>query len=342
MARRSRRFMITGGEAVMARQRFLLGVVFLLLTLYPKAVLASSPTPSLNGLGWVRFAAISFFLMVFISSTLLVWWMWRSLHLWVKVVPRPTLKACLGIEIVLALLLAVPFLMIAPAHPLAAPGALEAWEQHAAYGTEPITDRVPESDPMKERREALKRLRYELWEYALCNKGRFPVALNMLWDREADCTFPASPGMEFCYVPGLNKGDYESILAFEPDVLGEPRLVLHVSGKITEMSSDEIRQAVKKGDAPTRLARLLPSCYCPPSPCRGRYSGLVLRLTSLIAALPNDFAQKPSDRVVGYRGGIACIRRLCGWGFVCASRSASDGVGRERDNQHRCAGFVGA
>ena len=75
------------------------------------------------------------------------------------------------------------------------------------------------------------------------------MALNMLRDREADCTFPGSPGTEFCYVPGLDRGDCESILAFEPDVLGEPRLVLRASGKIAEMSSDEIRQAIEKEDS---------------------------------------------------------------------------------------------
>jgi len=76
------------------------------------------------------------------------------------------------------------------------------------------------------------------------------VALNMLRDREADCSFPGSPGMEFCYVPGLDRGDYESVLAFEPDVLGEPRLVLGVSGRITAMSSSEIRQSIEKGQSP--------------------------------------------------------------------------------------------
>ena len=233
----------------MVRQRFVVGTVFLLLAACPELAVASSATPYLNALGQTRFVTISFFLMMFVSSTLLAWWMWASLHRRVSLVPRASLAACLGVEVILTLLLAVLLLIAAPAHPLTKPGAFEVWEQRIAYGSEPLTMQAPEPDSLEERREALKRLRYELWEYALCNKGRFPVALNMLRDRESDCTFPGSPGMEFCYMPGLDRGDYESILAYEPDVLGEPRLALRVSGKITEMTSDEIRQAIEKEES---------------------------------------------------------------------------------------------
>jgi len=220
------------------------------LAIHPRAALASSFTPHLNGIGGVRFGTISFFLMVFVVSTLLAWRTWGSLHRRVPLAPRPSLTACLGVEVVMSMLLAGLLLMIAPARPLMEPGAWEAWEERTAYDLRPVSEPAREVDPLEERREALERLRYELWEYALCNGGQFPVALSTLRDREVDCTFPGSPGMEFCYVPGLDRGDHDSILAFEPDVLGEPRLVLGVSGRITAMSSSEIRQAIESGESP--------------------------------------------------------------------------------------------
>ena len=80
-----------------------------------------------------------------------------------------------------------------------------------------------------ERMRSFERLKAALCSYAAGHDGRFPDAAEpsiaaSLWEA------PGGAGLHYLYVPGLSLRDPSAVLAYEPPIYGDERLVLRSSG----------------------------------------------------------------------------------------------------------------
>jgi hypothetical protein len=144
-----------------------------------------------------------------------------------------------GIVLLWGLLFVIVLTMISGARELMTPGA---WRKQGA--TYKLADGPappqPEAD-IAARRLHLEKLRTALWQFAATHNGKFPGAGEEtavpaeLWD------VPGAGGLRYHYVAGQSAGFGPDILACEPDIDPDRRLVLRVNGDIVEMRSGDLR-----------------------------------------------------------------------------------------------------
>jgi hypothetical protein len=145
------------------------------------------------------------------------------------------------------LLFVIVLAMISGARELMTPGAWQkrGWTYQLA-GTSSVS---PAADNKPERRQALERLRWALWQYAAPHGGQFPSQEDPgidpgLWE------IPGWPGLEFLYVSGLTAAGQGQLLAFEPELDSDSRWALLSNGMIGEMRTAEIQLALAEADSP--------------------------------------------------------------------------------------------
>ena len=87
-------------------------------------------------------------------------------------------------------------------------------------------------------------MRTALWQYAATHGGRFPNSAEVnaisseLWE------VPTGGGLRYFYVTGRSAGHSAGVLALEPELDTQRRLVLQVNGDIVEIRSDEVRNLI--------------------------------------------------------------------------------------------------
>jgi len=151
----------------------------------------------------------------------------------------------LSLVVLWGLLFVVVLTMISGARELMTPGA---WRKQG--WTYKLTEATPPaSNNEAERRRGLEQLRQALWQHAATHDGSFPVANEKsldakLWD------LPGRAGLRFLYVEGGQAEDAGRLLAFEPTVDGNQRLVLLTNGLIGTMTTAEIDAALSKAKQP--------------------------------------------------------------------------------------------
>ena len=239
--------------------RALVGIVACALLLgLPIPVLAGMPAPlpvdpeRVSRLGdspLARLQAISFFLLVFLLSALALRAIWNYLRRDFPTLPRLSYGRAVAGVFLVGLLFVIVLTMISGARELMTPGA---WRKQGA--TYKLAENPGPTDPgqseLAARRQHLERLRTALWQFAATHGGRFPapaetnVLPSDLWQ------VPSAGGLRYLYVAGRSAGYGPDVLAYEPELDPEVRLVLRVNGDIVEMRSAEVRALNLAGTMP--------------------------------------------------------------------------------------------
>ncbi len=229
------------------------------VALWPAVALAGMPTPHLSDLAQMRIETISFFLAGLLLAALAIRWLWNFLCRDFPRLPRLSYGKALAVVVLWGLMFVVVLTMISGARELLTPGAWE--KQGLLYKLEEPSASGPaaakqaegpasDAETLDARREGLQRLKAALWEFALKNDGRFPPAPDDPQVAGDHWQVPDTPGMRYLYVAGLGREDGPSILAYEPQIFGDSRLVLTADGRIVAMANDAIRQALAQEETP--------------------------------------------------------------------------------------------
>ncbi|HEV3163923.1 MAG TPA: hypothetical protein VGZ22_07805 [Isosphaeraceae bacterium] len=219
----------------------------------PSAAWAGMPAITLSELARMRVQTISFFLACFLLSAWIIQWIWNSLRRDFPRLPRLSYGKATGLIALWGLLFLLVLTMIAGARELMTPGAWKKEGLTYKLAGEPPTVAEASQEAKRtsrqdsERRQALDRLRMALWTYARSHGGQFPADRNAPEIPDDAWRVPDPSGMRYIYRPGLVADCGELPLAFEPGISGNDRLVLLTSGKIRQMTPDEIRLAAPEG-----------------------------------------------------------------------------------------------
>jgi hypothetical protein len=179
--------------------------------------------------------------------------LWNSLAKDFTKLPRLGYGRSLALVVLWGFLFLFVLTMIAGARELMTP---EAWQlQGLTYkivnqeeGEARAETDAPDSLDL--RRQSLEGLKLSLWDYALKHDGRFPKSLGEPEFDGGKHDVPGVPGLPYGYVPGEMALGPPGLLAFEPNVFGDSRLVLQTDGVITVVSGEEIRRmlGVEEGE----------------------------------------------------------------------------------------------
>jgi hypothetical protein len=224
-------------------------IAWWLLLAFPLQVTAGMPAPlptnpnrvmRLGDSPLARLQTISFFLMVFLLSAVALRAIWNYIQRDFPILPRLSFGRALAGVFLWGLLFVIVLTMISGARELMTPGAWR--KQGATYKlTENPAASVPQESELMTRRHRLEQLRIALWQFAATHGGRFPgpdemtVIPTELWE------VPDAGGMRYLYVAGRSAGYLPEVLAYEPELDPERRLVLRVNGDIVEMRSADLR-----------------------------------------------------------------------------------------------------
>jgi hypothetical protein len=233
----------------MMRRALLLGLACLAIVLLPTVAWAGMPTPVLTEWATMRLSAISFFTVGVLVSALVVKILWNSLAKDFTKLPRLGYARSLALVVLWGFLFLFVLTMIAGARELMTP---EAWQLRGL--TYKIVDQDEQKAPAEEespdsldlRRQRLEGLKLALWDYALKHDGRFPESLEEPGFDGWKHHVVGVPGLLYGYVSGKTADSPAELLAFEPNVFGDSRLVLRTDGAMAVVSGEEIRRMLPR------------------------------------------------------------------------------------------------
>ncbi len=218
--------------------------VFFCLGLLPGAVRAGMPSFSLTEVAEARLDAISFFLLAFALSALLLRWAWNVLAREFAWMPRLRYLQAVAVLVVSGLFVHVALSLIAGARELMTPGA---WMRTGATHRLATPERAPAAWLESGRRLALERLRDALWDYAARHDGALPR------DREDPAIPPAlwsgmhPLGTPLAYLPGRSPASGERLLAYESDdAYGPVRFALLTNGDVIRLPATELTERIRR------------------------------------------------------------------------------------------------
>ncbi|QJW97112.1 hypothetical protein [Frigoriglobus tundricola] len=205
-------------------------------------VRAGMPSVTLSDAASLRLQSISFFLVLFLISALAVRWIWNGFRTDFPRLPHLSYLKALGLVGLWGLLFLLVLTMISGARELMTPGA---WKKDGltyalANETKPATNPVAPAGPTEDgRRLKLTVLFGALAVHAAAHDGRFPSAGDSTIAPDLWRT-PHASGMRYVYLPNRTTNDPGRVLACEPELFGEGRLVLFTNGDIRRMTSTEL------------------------------------------------------------------------------------------------------
>jgi hypothetical protein len=186
-----------------------------------------------------RLQAISFFLLVFFLSAVALRAVWNFIQRDFPTLPRLSFGRALAGVFLWGLLFVIVLTMISGARELMTPGAWR--KQGATYKLAETPPPVPQESDLAERRLHLEKLRTALWQFAATHNGRFPNREDVTAIPAALWEVPNAGGVRYLYIAGRSAGYAPDVLAYEPELDPDRRLVLRASGDIVEMRSSELR-----------------------------------------------------------------------------------------------------
>lgn len=200
---------------------------------------AGMPSVTLTDAASMRLQSISFFLLVFLLSALVIRWIWNALTTDFPRLPRLSYPKALGLVGLWGLLFLLVLTMISGARELMTPGA---WKKDGITYT--LGDQKQPEEPLPTptedaRKQKLQSLFKALAVYAVSHDGRYPppndaAVAGHLW------TLPGPSGMRYVYQPNRTTHDPGRVLACEPELFGEWRLTLFTNGDVRRMTSAEL------------------------------------------------------------------------------------------------------
>jgi hypothetical protein len=201
---------------------------------------AGMPSVTLTDAASMRLQSISFFLVVFLLSALIIRAIWNAFAADFPRLPRLSYLKSLGLVGLWGLLFLLVLTMISGARELMTPGAWKKDGLTYTLGDQKTPEELVRPAPTEEaRRNKLKLLFNALAVYAVSHEGRYPPdndasVAEHLWRT------PHASGMRYVYAPGRTTYDPGRVLACEPELFGEWRLVLFTNGDIRRMTSEQL------------------------------------------------------------------------------------------------------
>jgi hypothetical protein len=223
--------------------RLTAGIVILVLA-DARVARAGMPMVTLSEIASMRLEAISFFLIVFLMSSGLVWKIWNSARKDFPRLPHLSYWRATGLVALWGLLFLLVLTMISGARELMTPGA---WHKQGLTYKLVDDDQAAKAianQPELERRRSLDRLRAALWTYARHHAGKFPANNSPPEIPDEVWVVPDPSGMRYLYTSGLVADEGKAPLAYEPGIFGKDRFVLLSSGAIVRMSDEDLRGAM--------------------------------------------------------------------------------------------------
>lgn len=210
----------------------------------------SSHNPTIDKL----FQGISFFGACLLAASVGVRWTWNTLHRDFERLPYLSYGRALSLTFLWGLLFVVVLTMVSGARELMTQGA---WQKQGwTYSLRQTFDEKTEAGSETSRRQALEKLRFQLWNYAASHAGQFPdfagdsAEASVKPDHDLIPTsswdVPSWPGLTFQYVEGLSASDAGSVLVFEPSIDPDNRMVLLTNGVIGSLPVEELRRLLRK------------------------------------------------------------------------------------------------
>ena len=194
--------------------------------------LAGMPSLRLTDVGEMRLQTISFFIVVFLVSSLVVQRLWNGLGRDFTTLPRLTYRRSLAMVGLWGLLFILVLTMISGARELMTPGA---WEPKPNALTYQLKSNAA-SDQLLSRRVKLTALRNALWDYAAKHGGALPGSRDDGDIGESVWQTPEISGALYVYVAGRRVREGQAMVAYEPPVFGPPLLGLFSDGTIRELT----------------------------------------------------------------------------------------------------------
>jgi hypothetical protein len=212
----------------------------------PAHVHAGMPSFTLSDVARLRVHSISFFLMGFLVSAGLIQLLWNWLRKDFVKLPRLSYAKALGVVGLWGLLFVLVLTMISGARELMTPGA---WEKSGLTYKLAKSGPAGSPDPGDElaRRQGLDRLRVALWKYAGANQGGFPASVGASEIAPELWQLLGASGLTYLYVPGQKADQGETLLAYEPELDGDHRLVLLTNGEIRRVTWREMKRLLPVG-----------------------------------------------------------------------------------------------
>jgi hypothetical protein len=214
--------------------------------LLPTNWTADAPTPSLvhvpgrREFGDAQWQALSFFLACLFVFPVGVRFLWNTLRRDFPQLPALHYRPALSIVVLWGLCFAVVLTMISGARELMTPGAWkkQGWTYRLSGNASPTPTEVTSEQV---RRRGLEQLRFALWQYAARHEGRFPDDSDTsipseVWD------IPENPGLKYLYRANRTISGVPQLLAFEPDIDRDSRLVLYTTGLIGTMRTEDLER----------------------------------------------------------------------------------------------------
>lgn len=215
-------------------------IILFVTLLFSVSLHAGMPRMDISYLASLRLETVSFFIVVFLLSSLIVKYLWNSALVDLFGVPKITYKRTLALMILWGMFFNLVLTMISGARELMTP---KAWiPKEMTYALK--TDEYSKEHMVALRRKHLQELQVALWDYAYKNNGSFPPhCYSEAIPEELWKTLHES-GVRYHYIEGTMRGEQNSILLFEPAVLGDERLVLFSNGDIVLFSTEELKTII--------------------------------------------------------------------------------------------------
>jgi hypothetical protein len=189
--------------------------------------------------------------MVFLIASLIIRAIWNSLRSDFPRLPHLSYPKALGLVGLWGLLFLLVLTMISGARELMTPGA---WKKDGnTYtlddGKKKVSDTTSIEPTEAIRREKLQALFTVLTAYAQQHNGHFPPEQDIAIPADNWKT-PHASGRRYVYRSSLTTTDVGRILACEPDLFGDGRLVLFANGEVKRMTSAELTPLMTQGSKP--------------------------------------------------------------------------------------------
>ncbi len=224
-----------------------LALVLILANAAPVA--AGMPSVTLTDAASMRLQSISFFLVVFLVVALVVRGIWNALSTDFPRLPRLSYCKALGLVGLWGLLFLLVLTMISGARELMTPGA---WKKDGLTyslndGKQPANTAPLPAEPTEQtRREKLHTLFGVLAAYAAGHDGKYPPANEPAIAAEMWKT-PHASGMRYIYLPDRTTREPNRVLACEPELFADGRLVLFASGEVKRMTTAGLTPLLESG-----------------------------------------------------------------------------------------------
>ena len=191
-----------------------------------------------------RLQAISFFAVGLLLCSALVAFLWNYTKKDFPQLPSLSFRVAFAATTLWGLLFVIVLTMISGARELMTPGA---WKKNGyTYSLSLEEEAKDNNGPRQLRKRHLEKLRTALWHFAATHQGQFPDQNDYSAIADATWQIPQASGTHYILVEEQSANAAEDILAYEPELELEERMVLFTNGEIRSLNSSEIQANLER------------------------------------------------------------------------------------------------